>query len=67
MQVKSEDRDRICQRFNNVEQPQGKAVLISIGAGNMGINLPAANHVVLFDCGWNPAEADQVSGHSAAL
>jgi hypothetical protein len=50
-------RDRIIEDFQN---GAGPAVLVlSIKAGGSGLNLTAANHVVLYDRWWNPAVEDQ--------
>jgi SNF2 family DNA or RNA helicase len=35
------------------------ALVLSIKAGGSGLNLTAANHVVLYDRWWNPAVEDQ--------
>ena len=47
------ERQKLIDRFNKPESPQ-KVFLISTKAGNMGINLQAANRVVLFDSSLNP-------------
>jgi superfamily II DNA or RNA helicase len=50
-------RDRIIEEFQTGE---GAAVLVlSLKAGGAGLNLTAANHVVLYDRWWNPAVEDQ--------
>lgn len=46
------NRQKVIDDFN--KNPNIKVILISTKAGNMGINLQAANRVVLFDCSWNP-------------
>lgn len=52
----------IKQRANLVEQFQSGEVpifLISLQAGGVGLNLTAANHVILLDPWWNPAIEQQ--------
>jgi superfamily II DNA or RNA helicase len=50
-------RDRILEDFQDGEG--GGALVLSLKAGGAGLNLTAANHVVLFDRWWNPAVEDQ--------
>ncbi len=50
-------RDRLVQSF---QQGRGAgALVLSLKAGGTGLNLTAANHVVLYDRWWNPAVEDQ--------
>src|SRR5690606_13184973 len=41
--------------FNDLGDPDHFVFLISTKAGGLGLNLTAANIVVLFDSSWNPA------------
>lgn len=41
------------------DDPSVKVFLISLKAGGLGLNLTAANKVVLIDPWWNPAQEDQ--------
>lgn len=50
-------RDRLVADFQN-GTGQG-AMVLSLKAGGTGLNLTAANHVVLYDRWWNPAVEDQ--------
>jgi superfamily II DNA or RNA helicase len=50
-------RDRILDEFADTDG--GAALVLSLKAGGAGLNLTAANHVVLFDRWWNPAVEDQ--------
>jgi SNF2 domain-containing protein/SNF2 helicase protein/helicase-like protein len=50
-------RDRIVAEFQ--EGKGAGALVLSIKAGGAGLNLTAANHVVLYDRWWNPAVEDQ--------
>ena len=50
-------RDRLVQSFQNGRGPG--ALVLSLKAGGTGLNLTAANHVVLYDRWWNPAVEDQ--------
>lgn len=50
-------RDRILDEFQDTDG--GAALVLSLKAGGAGLNLTAANHVVLFDRWWNPAVEDQ--------
>jgi SNF2 family DNA or RNA helicase len=50
-------RDRMIDDFQTGE---GRgALVLSLKAGGTGLNLTAANHVVLYDRWWNPAVEDQ--------
>jgi len=50
-------RDRLVHEF---QQGRGAgALVLSLTAGGTGLNLTAANHVVLYDRWWNPAKEDQ--------
>jgi SNF2 family DNA or RNA helicase len=50
-------RDRMIHEFQTAEGPG--ALVLSLKAGGTGLNLTAANHVVLYDRWWNPAVEDQ--------
>jgi SNF2 family DNA or RNA helicase len=50
-------RDELIAKFQNTTGPG--ALVLSIKAGGSGLNLTAANHVVLYDRWWNPAVEDQ--------
>ena len=50
-------RDKMVTEFQNGEGPG--ALVLSLKAGGTGLNLTAANHVVLYDRWWNPAVEDQ--------
>ncbi|MGH9121120.1 MAG: DEAD/DEAH box helicase, partial [Acidimicrobiales bacterium] len=50
-------RDRMIADFQGGRGPG--ALVLSIKAGGSGLNLTAANHVVLYDRWWNPAVEDQ--------
>ena len=50
-------RDRMISQFQ--ESEGAGALVLSLKAGGTGLNLTAANHVVLYDRWWNPAVEDQ--------
>jgi hypothetical protein len=50
-------RDKMIAEFQ--ERPGPGALVLSLKAGGTGLNLTAANHVVLYDRWWNPAVEDQ--------
>ena len=50
-------RDRMIRDFQEGEG--AGALVLSLKAGGTGLNLTAANHVVLYDRWWNPAVEDQ--------
>lgn len=50
-------RDTLVERFQS--SGGAGAMVLSLKAGGTGLNLTAANHVVLYDRWWNPAVEDQ--------
>jgi len=55
--IPSPQRDPILKEFK--ENPDRKVLLMSYGAGSVGLNLQFCRYVFLFDRWWNPAIEDQ--------
>ncbi len=55
--VPSRQRDGVIEQFR--DDPQRHVMLLSYGAGGVGLNLQFAGYVFLFDRWWNPAVEDQ--------
>ncbi len=56
-QVPQTQRDEVLRRFR--EDDRRHLLLISYGAGSVGLNLQFSEYVFLFDRWWNPAVEDQ--------
>jgi hypothetical protein len=52
--VDGESRQSSINRFQDERHTRLRLFLISIKAGSLGINLTAANRVIIFDASWNP-------------
>lgn len=50
-------RDATLEAFRQIPTPV--VLLLSLKAGGVGLNIPEATHVILFDRWWNPAVEDQ--------
>ncbi|XP_074274154.1 helicase-like transcription factor CHR28 isoform X1 [Silene latifolia] len=50
-------RDRAVREFNS--DPEVIVMVMSLKAGNLGLNMVAACHVILLDLWWNPTTEDQ--------
>jgi SNF2 family DNA or RNA helicase len=55
--VPSKQRDAVLAQFK--EDPSKHVILMSYGAGSVGLNLQFCEYVFLFDRWWNPAVEDQ--------
>ena len=51
-------RESIVEQFNT--GPDHRVLLLSMGAGAVGLNLVGANHIFILDLPFNPAVLDQV-------
>jgi SNF2 family DNA or RNA helicase len=56
-QIPSRKRDGVIEQFR--DDPSRHVLLMSYGAGSVGLNLQFAGYVFLFDRWWNPAVEDQ--------
>jgi SNF2 family DNA or RNA helicase len=56
-QVPNRQRDATIERFR--DDPNCHVILMTYGAGSVGLNLQFASYVFLFDRWWNPAVEDQ--------
>ena len=56
-QISPRQRDTILQQFR--DDPRHHVLLMSYGAGGVGLNLQFCGYVFLFDRWWNPAVEDQ--------
>ncbi|KAJ0967820.1 hypothetical protein J5N97_024737 [Dioscorea zingiberensis] len=50
-------RDKAVKEFNS--DPEVSVMIMSLKAGNLGLNMVAACHVILLDLWWNPTTEDQ--------
>ncbi|WP_217914009.1 DEAD/DEAH box helicase [Miltoncostaea marina] len=60
--LSAEERDGVVRRFS--EDPERRALVLSLRAGGQGLNLQQASYVVHFDRWWNPAVEDQATDRS---
>lgn len=56
-QIPSKRRDAVIDQFKS--DPSKRVILMSYGAGSVGLNLQFCRYVFLFDRWWNPAIEDQ--------
>ncbi|TWT87814.1 DEAD/DEAH box helicase [Neorhodopirellula pilleata] len=55
--IPHKQREQVIDRFKN--DPDSRIILMSYGAGSVGLNLQFCRYVFLFDRWWNPAIEDQ--------
>lgn len=55
--IPAKERDGVIEQFRN--DPNKHVILMSYGAGSVGLNLQFSEYVFLFDRWWNPAIEDQ--------
>jgi SNF2 family DNA or RNA helicase len=63
--IPSNKRDAVIDQFKN--NPKNKIILMSYGAGAVGLNLQFCHYVFLFDRWWNPAVEDQAINRAHRL
>ncbi|KAH8201941.1 hypothetical protein TruAng_003933 [Truncatella angustata] len=59
------DREQAVDDF--MKKPEVKIMLVSLQAGNAGLNLQAATQVIILDPFWNPSIEDQAVGRAHRL
>ncbi len=60
--LSSAERDRVVQRFR--DEPRHRALVLSLRAGGVGLNLQEASYVFHLDRWWNPAVERQAEDRS---
>ncbi|MFN6164316.1 MAG: DEAD/DEAH box helicase [Planctomycetota bacterium] len=63
--IPSTRRDAVLAQFRN--DPKSSVILMSYGAGAVGLNLQFCHYVFLFDRWWNPAVEDQAINRAHRL
>jgi len=63
--IPSNKRDGVIERFRS--DPRCSVILMSYGAGAVGLNLQFCHYVFLFDRWWNPAVEDQAINRAHRL
>jgi SNF2 family DNA or RNA helicase len=63
--IPSNQRDGVIERFRS--DPHSSVILMSYGAGAVGLNLQFCHYVFLFDRWWNPAIEDQAINRAHRL
>ena len=63
-QTPLDERQRLVDRF---QEGECQFFLISLKAGGLGLNLTAANYVILMDPWWNPSVEDQATDRAYRL
>ncbi len=63
--IPQKDRTPVLDRFR--DDPDKHVLLMSYGAGSVGLNLQFSNYVFLFDRWWNPAVEDQAINRAHRL
>lgn len=61
----TKDRERVVNRFQN--EPDLLLFFVSLKAGGVGLNLTAADTVILYDPWWNDAQEEQAIGRAHRL
>ncbi|MEM6470154.1 MAG: DEAD/DEAH box helicase [Planctomycetota bacterium] len=64
-QIPQKERESVIDRFKN--DPSRHVILMSYGAGSVGLNLQFCEYVFLFDRWWNPAIEDQAINRAHRL
>ncbi len=64
-QIPQKQRNTVIDRFK--EDPNSHVILMSYGAGSVGLNLQFCEYVFLFDRWWNPAIEDQAINRAHRL
>lgn len=63
--IPQKKRNTVIERFKN--DPKSHVILMSYGAGSVGLNLQFCEYVFLFDRWWNPAVEDQAINRAHRL